>query len=248
LNKKKFKGIILAGGVGSRLHPLTEIVNKFLLPIYNKPMIEYSIDSLKNTGITEIALVLGNKSAGQTIEYLKSGEKYGVNFTYLYQEKPLGVAHALGCAKGFIGNDNAVVLCADNIIWDSIKPFIDNFSDGCFITCKKFNDIEYLKRFAILRFDDNGNVIDLIEKPEYPPSNVAFAGIQIYDNSVFNIIDKLKPSARGEYEITHVINEFINIKKFKYGILNEEWIDAGTPDSLLDAQKLAFTKSLSKKI
>lgn len=236
------KGIILAGGIGSRLHPLTEIVNKFLLPIYNKPMIEYSIDTLKQTGITEIALILGNKSAGQTMEYLKSGEKYGVHFTYLYQEKPLGVAHALSYAENFANNDDIMVLCADNIIYDDVTKFSHNFNNGCFISCKQFEDIETLKRFAVLNFDNKNNVTNLIEKPNNPPSNMAFAGIQIYDNQVFDIIKTLKPSARGEYEITDVINNYINNNQFDYGLLHEKWIDAGTPDSLLEAQNFAFHK------
>ncbi|AEO93568.1 gp309 [Bacillus phage G] len=238
----KYKGIILAGGMGSRLMPLTDIVNKFLLPVYNKPLIEYSIDSLKQAGITEIAVILGRKSAGHTIEYLKSGQKYGVNFTYFFQEEPLGVAHALSYAEGFAGNDPVVVMCADNIIYDEIDKFTDSYSSGAFISCKHFDEVEQLQRFAVLKFDENKKVISLEEKPKVPQSNFAFTGVQIYDNQIWDIIKTLKPSDRGEYEITHVLNEYINREQFSYDLLEDEWVDAGTPESLLEAQLLAFNK------
>lgn len=229
------KGIILAGGQGSRLLPLTNIVNKFLLPVYNKPLIEYSIQSLIDAGITEIAIVLGTKSAGHTIEYLKSGERYNANFTYFFQEKPLGVANALSYVKDFANNQPIAVMCADNIIIDNIKPFVEDYKDGCFISCKQFDDIEELKRFAVAKFEDNV-IVEFEEKPKNPGSNLAFAGVQIYDEKVFDIIDTLELSSRGEYEITHVINKYIKDNKFNHGVLKHEWIDAGTPDSLLNAQ------------
>jgi glucose-1-phosphate thymidylyltransferase len=235
------KGIILAGGKGSRLLPLTSIVNKFLLPVFNKPLIEYSIDSLKNAGIKDIAIILGTKSAGHTIEYLKSGKSYGVKFTYLYQEEPLGVANALSCAEDFSRNENVVVMCADNIVFDDINKFTSNFKGGAFISCKKFELDEDLRKFAVLNFREN-KVESLEEKPIIPKSNLAFTGIQIYDHQVWDIIKKLKPSKRGEYEITHVLNEYILRDQFSYDLLEDEWIDAGTPESLLEAQKLAFEK------
>lgn len=240
------KGIILAGGMGSRLLPLTDIVNKFLLPVYNKPLIEYSIHSLKDAGVTEIAIILGRKSAGHTIEFLKSGQKYGVKFTYFFQEEPLGVAHALSFAESFAGNEPVVVMCADNIVFDDINKFITNFKGGGFISCKKFDDIEELRRFGVLAFEDN-QVVAVEEKPLMPKSHFAFAGLQIYDSQVWDIIRDLKPSARGEYEITHVLNEYIKRGQFSYGLLEEEWVDAGTPESLLEAQQLAYNKYHNKK-
>lgn len=236
------KGIILAGGMGSRLMPLTDIVNKFLLPVYNKPLIEYSIDSLKEAGITEIAVILGRKSAGHTIEYLKSGQKYGVKFTYFFQEEPLGVAHALSFAESFAGDEPIVVMCADNIIYDDISKYIEKYDGGAFISCKQFDEVEELRRFAVLKFDENNKVVELEEKPLIPQSDLAFTGVQIYDNQIWDIIRTLKPSARGEYEITHVLNEYINREQFNYDLLEEEWVDAGTPESLLEAQLLAFRK------
>jgi len=231
------QGVILAGGKGSRLLPLTNIVNKFLLPVYNKPLIEYSIESLVKANIHEIIIVLGNKSAGDTIEYLKSGKKYNCHFTYVYQEHPLGVANALYCVKNLI-RDNIVVMCADNIILDDISKFINNFKSGCFISCKTFNNDD-LKRFAVAKIINN-KIVCFEEKPRIPGSNIAFAGIQIYDNNVFNIIDTLKPSNRNEYEITDVINNYIKNNNFSYDLLKEDCIDAGTPDSLLEAQNKIF--------
>lgn len=236
------KGVILAGGMGSRLMPLTDIVNKFLLPVYNKPLIEYSIDSLKQAGITEIAVILGRKSAGHTIEYLKSGQKYGVQFTYFFQEEPLGVAHALSYAEGFAGDDPIVVMCADNIIYDNVSKFTNKYTDGAFISCKQFDEVDQLRRFAVLKFDENGNVESLEEKPKTPKSNYAFTGVQIYDSQIWDIIKTLTPSSRGEYEITHVLNKYIERNEFSYDLLEDEWVDAGTPESLLEAQQIAFKK------
>lgn len=242
----QYKGIILAGGMGSRLSPLTDIINKFLLPIYDRPLIEYSIESLKQAGITDIAIILGRKSAGQTIEYLKSGQKYGVKFTYFFQEEPLGVAHALSFAEGFAGDSPIVVMCADNIIYDDISKFTKQFNKGGFISCKTFEDIEQLKRFAVLKFDDAGKVIELEEKPQEPKSNYAFTGIQIYDSQIWDIIRTLKPSSRGEYEITHVLNEYIKRGQFDYGILEDYWADCGTPESLVEAQQYVALRKLDK--
>lgn len=238
------KGIILAGGMGSRLHPLTNIINKFLLPIYNKPLIEYSIETLRKADITDVAIVLGKKSAGQTIEYLKSGRQYGMHFTYFFQDEPLGVAHALGYAESFVRDDHCVVLCADNIIFDDIGRFINDFDGGCFITCKTFDDIDELKKFAVVYTDQNGRALYLEEKPQNPTSNLAFCGIQIYDSKVWDIVRALKPSRRGEYEITHVINEYIKMGEFRYDLLRDDWIDVGTPESLLRAQTLIFKRSI----
>lgn len=240
------KGVILAGGMGSRLLPLTDIVNKFLLPVFNKPLIEYSIDSLKQAGITDIAVVLGCKSAGHTIEYLRSGKKYGVNFTYFFQEEPLGVANALSYAESFANGEPITVMCADNIIFDDISKFTKNFKGGAFISCKKFDTVEELRRFAVLEFEGD-KVVNIEEKPLEPKSNYAFTGIQIYDNQVWDIIRTLKPSARGEYEITHVLNEYIKRGQFNFDLLEDEWVDAGTPESLLEAQQLAFKKYKKEK-
>lgn len=235
-----FKGVILAGGKGSRLSPLTDITNKFLMPVYDKLMIEYSVYSLLNAGITDIAIVLGIKSAGETMDYLKSGAKYNCKFTYFYQDQPQGVPHALYQTKNFAGEDNIVVLCADNIIYDNLYPYIRAFSDGAFITCKVFEDLNELKRFAVLKYDENLDVSEIVEKPHNPPSRTAFCGIQIYDKNVWKIIEGLEPSSRGEYEVTDILNAYIKRDKLSCGFLRKPWFDCGNKDSLFKAQEFAY--------
>lgn len=242
-----FKGVILAGGRGSRLSPLTDITNKFLMPVYDKLMIEYSVRSLASAGVKEIAIILGTKSAGETMNYLKSGVKYGVKFTYFYQDEPKGVPHALYQAKEWAGNDPVVVLCADNIIYDNLRDHLDTYeicgAKGAYISTKRFEDKETLRRFAILRFEMN-DVVELVEKPFDPPSQVAFCGIQIYDNNVWDIIEGLVPSPRNEFEIVDVLNTYITRKEFLYDHLKHKWFDCGNKDSLFEAQHYAYLKSI----
>jgi len=238
------KGIILAGGRGSRLSPLTDITNKFLMPVYDKLMIEYSVLSLAQAGIKEIAIILGTKSAGETMDYLKSGAKYGVKFTYLYQDTPTGVPHAILQAEQFAGDDNIVVLCADNIIYDDITPHVKNFVGGACISVKQFEDVEQLKRFAVLQFESNF-ISKLVEKPENPPSEFAFCGIQIYDNRVWEYIYDLEKSDRGEYEIVDVINRYIDEDELYFVKLEKPWFDCGNKDALFEAQQFAYLHSIS---
>lgn len=238
-----FKGIILAGGRGSRLSPLTDITNKFLMPVYDKLMIEYSVISLRDAGVTDIAIILGTKSAGETIDYLKSGAKYGVKFTYFYQDEPKGVPNALYQAKDWAGDSDVVVMCADNIIYDNLKPFLYQYPGGGFITTKFFRDKEELKRFAILEFNEYKTVGKIVEKPEIPNSSLAFCGIQIYDNKLWEIIEGLEVSSRGEYEIVDVLNKYISMREFSYDSLQKEWFDCGDKDSLLKAQHYAYIHS-----
>jgi glucose-1-phosphate thymidylyltransferase len=246
----KFKGVILAGGRGTRLSPLTDVTNKFLMPVYDKLMIEYSVWHLVSAGITDIAIVLGVKSAGETIDYLKSGEKYGCKFTYFYQDEPKGVAHALYQAKDFARDNNIVVLCADNIIYDDLNKFVDEYDSGAFITVKEFTNIRDLQKFAVLNFWGgghkdplNGTVHSLEEKPEVPGSSLAFCGVQIYDRNVWNIIEGLEPSSRGEYEIVDVINYYIDNLGFSFDFLSSPWFDCGDKDSLAEAQQYAYRKA-----
>ena len=236
------KGVILAGGRGSRLSPLTDIVNKFLLPVYNKVMIEYSVENLVNCGITDIAIIIGPKSAGETMNYLKSGKKYGAKITYFFQENPMGVPDALNYAKDFVGNNNVMVLCADNIILDDLNEFKNNFTDGCFISCKKFDSKDELKKFAVAKVKNN-KIECLEEKPSNPSSDLAFCGVQIYSSDVFDKIETLELSDRGEYEITHVINSYINEDRFSYDTLKDQWFDCGTPKSLYDANEYIYKKT-----
>lgn len=234
------KGIILAAGMGSRLKPLTDIVNKFLLPVYDKPLIEYSIENLKRAGINDIAIVLGKKSAGLAMDYLQSGKKFGVNFTYFFQDEPLGIPNAIGYAENFANGDDVVVMFADNIILDEISRFKDQFEQGCLVSCKIVNDNDEIKKFGVICKDKQGKVTHLEEKPKKPKSNLALAGVQIYDNKIFDFIKELEISDRGEYEITDIINEYIKRSQFHYDVLEKEWIDAGNPDSLFKAGQLMY--------
>jgi glucose-1-phosphate thymidylyltransferase len=243
-----FKGIILAGGRGSRLSPLTDITNKFLMPVYDKLMIEYSVLSLAEAGVKEIAVILGTKSAGETMDYLKSGAKYGVKFTYFYQDSPQGVPHALYQAKDWAGDSNVVVLCADNIIYDKLDQYLEYYrfegkNQGAFITVKQFKTVEQLQRFAILEPNEYGGIKSLVEKPENPPSELAFCGVQIYDKQVWDLIPQLGKSTRGEYEVTHLLNLYIDKKQFSYDFLDEPWFDCGNKDALFEAQQYAYMRS-----
>ncbi|MFJ7734143.1 sugar phosphate nucleotidyltransferase [Lysinibacillus sp. NPDC097231] len=243
----KMKGVILAGGEGSRMAPFTEIINKFLLPVYDKILIEYSIYSLKNAGVVDIAIVLGKKSVGETINFLKDGTKYGVNITYLYQSEALGMPNALYKAKEFVGKSNVVVLCADNIVSDNLKHILEEYRGGALITCKKILDKGDLSKFSVFHFNEKGVPINLIEKPKVPPSHTAFCGIQIYDCKVWGFIQKLKLSDRKEYEITDIINEYISIGEFHHIALEKPWFDCGTPDSLVKAQIHFYEESKRKE-
>lgn len=240
------KGIILAGGMGSRLKPLTDIVNKFLLPVYDKPLIDYSIENLKRAGINDIAIVLGKKSAGLAMEYLQSGKKFGVNFTYFFQDEPLGIPHAISYTEKFANGENVIVMFADNIILDEVSKFTNQFQQGCLVSCKVVDDVDEIKKFGVLVKDKKDRITHLEEKPNKPKSNLALAGIQIFDNKIYDFIKELEISDRGEYEITHVINEYIKRNQFHYDTLQEEWIDAGNPNSLFLAGQLMYNKKHDK--
>lgn len=241
------KGVILAGGMGSRLKPLTDIVNKFLLPVYDKPIIEYSIENMKRAGITDIAIVLGKKSAGLAMEYLQSGKKFGVNFTYFFQDEPLGIPHAMSYTENFANGDDIMVVFADNIVLDEFSKYTKQFKGGCLVSCKVVDDVDEIKKFGVLNKDAKGKVTNLVEKPKKPKSNLALAGIQIYDAKVYDFIKELEISDRGEYEITHVINDYITRNQFHYDTLEDEWIDCGNVDSLIKAQIAIYERNNKNK-
>ena len=232
------KGIILAGGTGSRLRPLTRVTNKHLLPMGRYPMIFYPIYRLKQAGIREILIVTGREHMGDVIELLGSGRDYSVEFTYKVQDEAGGIAEALGLARNFVGNDRCVVILGDNIFEDDITLYVKDFelqSEGAKILIKEVPDPE---RFGVPELKD-GKIISIEEKPKNPKSNYAVTGIYMYDSEVFEIIKTLKPSARGELEITDVNNAYIKKGTLTYDILKGWWTDAGTPESLLRANELA---------
>lgn len=239
------KGVILAGGTGSRLYPLTKVTNKHLLPVYDRPMIFYPIQTLVDAGIKEIMIVSGRGHAGHFLELLGSGADLGVKFTYEIQEEAGGIAQALYLAKDFADNDNVTVILGDNIFQDKVNDTVRRFNSGAQIFLKNVPDAQ---RFGVAEIEEeNKKVIGIEEKPKNPKSSYAVTGLYIYDKNVFSIIETLKPSGRGELEITDVNNYYIRTGDMKYSILNGYWSDAGTFDSLLKAGNLVKNqKEISK--
>lgn len=231
------KGIILAGGTGSRLKPLTNVTNKHLLPVGKYPMIFYPIFRLKQARITEILIVTGREHMGDVMELLGSGREYGVEFTFKVQDAAGGIAQALSLAEHFVNGDRCVVILGDNIFEDNISPFVESFvnqKEGAKILLKEVPDPQ---RFGVAELK-NGRIISIEEKPKMPKSNFAVTGIYMYDTDVFEIIKTLKPSGRGELEITDVNNAYIQHGTLTYDILKGWWTDAGTPESLFRSNEL----------
>jgi glucose-1-phosphate thymidylyltransferase len=226
------KGIILAGGKATRLRPLTKITSKQLLPVYNKPMIFYPIETLVKSGITEILIIMAPEYAGHFLNLLGSGKDFGAKFSYEVQEEPRGLADAFIIGDNFIGDDNVTMILGDNIFDYDFTESIRTFERGAKIFAKKVQDPE---RFGVVEFDADNNVLSIIEKPKEPKSSYAAVGIYIYDNQVVSIAKNLKPSPRGEIEITDVNNAYREKGQLKVDIIDSIWLDAGTFDSLLEA-------------
>lgn len=226
------KGVVLAGGLGSRLYPLTKITNKHLLPVFNKPMIYYPIQCLVNAGITDIQIVTGGNSAGHFLQLLGNGADFGLKqLNYAYQQGEGGIAEALKLAEPFAKGEPICVVLGDNIIEGNIKKAVDDFKKqggGAKILVKEVHDPE---RFGVATVKD-GKVLKIVEKPKQPESNLAVIGIYMYDPSVFEICRTLKPSSRGELEITDVNNEYISRGNLTCDVLKGWWTDAGTFESL----------------
>lgn len=234
------KGIILAGGTGSRLLPLTKVTNKHLLPVYNKPMIYYPLETLIGMGIKDILIISGPGHAGHFLNLLGSGKEFGVKLSYAIQEEAGGIAQALGLAEDFADTDAVSVILGDNIYEDKFD--LSNYKSGAKIFLKEVNDPQ---RFGVAEIVGD-KVVSIEEKPTNPKSNFAVTGLYVYDNSVFSIIKTLKPSKRGELEITDVNNAFIKEGKMKADFVKGYWSDAGTFESLIRASNLVFEKSLRK--
>ena len=226
------KGVVLAGGLGSRLYPLTKVTNKHLLPVYNEPMIYYPIKTLVNAGINEILVVTGGNNAGDFLKLLENGKDFGLkHINYTYQQGEGGIAAALSLAEFFADRDKIVVILGDNIIEGNIKNAVDKFrsqKEGARILLKEVTDPE---RFGVPVFEED-KIIRVEEKPTNPASHYAVIGIYMYDYRVFEFIRSLQPSQRGELEITDVNNFYIQEKKMEWDILEGWWSDAGTFESL----------------
>ncbi|TFE00023.1 sugar phosphate nucleotidyltransferase [Jeotgalibacillus sp. R-1-5s-1] len=231
------KGIILAGGTGSRLNPLTKVTNKHLLPVGKYPMIFYSIAKLKQAGIRDIMIVTGRHHAGDIINLLGSGCEMGLKLTYRVQDQAGGIAEALDLAEEFVGNDLMAVILGDNIFTSDISPYVMDFikkGRGAKILMKEVSDPE---RFGVAEVNDD-HIVSIEEKPVKPKSNYAVTGFYMYDSRVFNIIKTLHPSGRGELEITDVNNAYIKMNELQFGVVDGDWIDAGTHESLARANKI----------
>jgi glucose-1-phosphate thymidylyltransferase len=224
------KGVILAGGIGSRLHPLTRITNKHLLPIYDRPMVTYAIEAIVKTGITEIMVVTGGTHAGEFFRLLGDGNAHGIErLSYAYQERESGIADALGLAERFAAGDRVLVMLADNVFGQSIKPAVDNYAKqkrGARIVLSRQEDPEHLRHLGVAELDGD-RVVRIVEKPENPASDLAVTGLYFYDASVFEFVPTLSPSARGELEITDVNNWFIEQGAMEYDVVEGFWGDAG---------------------
>ena len=225
------KGVILAGGTGSRLHPLTRITNKHLLPIYDRPMVTYSIEALVNAGIGEIMLVTGGTPAGEFLRLLGNGHEWGIDrLHYAYQERPGGIAEALGLTERFVDGDQVLVMLADNVVERSIRPLVDNFrvqQAGARILLTEIDNPIHLTHLGVPEVGEDGRVKRIVEKPQDPPSRYAVTGIYCYDAGVFDVIPTLTPSGRGELEITDVNNHYVAQGTMRYDILEGFWGDAG---------------------
>ncbi len=233
----RLKGVVLAGGTGSRLMPLTKVTNKHLLPVGQKPMIFYPIEKLTSIGIEEILIVTGVDHMGDVVNLLGSGKNFRCRFTYKVQDQAGGIAQALALAENFADNQPMVVILGDNIFQNSLKSYADKFiaqKNGARILLKQ---VANPQRFGVAEIID-GKIVGIQEKPEEPKSDNAVTGIYFYDDSVFDIIRTLKPSARGEYEITHVNDAYIAREQLEYDILDGWWTDAGTFESLNRANEL----------
>jgi glucose-1-phosphate thymidylyltransferase len=224
------KGVILAGGIGSRLHPLTRITNKHLLPIYDRPMVTYAIEAIVKSGITEIMVVTGGTHAGEFFRLLGDGNAHGIErLSYAYQERESGIADALGLAERFAAGDRVLVMLADNVFGQSIKPAVDNYAKqerGARIVLSRQEDPEHLRHLGVAELDGD-RVVRIVEKPENPASDLAVTGLYFYDASVFEFVPTLSPSARGELEITDVNNWFIEQGAMEYDVVEGFWGDAG---------------------
>ena len=240
------KGVILAGGLGTRLQPLTLVANKHLLPVYDRPMIYYPITTLVNAGITDILLVTGGNNAGDFLRLLGNGAEFGLkHLNYTYQHGEGGIADALKLAQHFAAGEKIAVMLGDNLIEKNIKHAVDAFKaqdGGAKILLKEVHDPQ---RFGVASLDGD-RVTKIVEKPKDPESNLAVIGIYMYDSSVFDITADLKPSARGELEITDVNNAYIERNQLTYDVLDGWWTDAGTCESLYKAAELVRSGGANK--
>jgi glucose-1-phosphate thymidylyltransferase len=234
------KGIVLAGGTATRLYPLTIVTNKHLLPIYDRPMIYYPIETLAGMGIREVMVIVGGKSVGDVVELLADGSAFGIDLTYRYQPGALGIAHAIGLARDFVGDDAFCCVLGDNILrGQPLDGIAAEFESGPFGAGTLLYQVPDPERFGVAEFDADGRVIGFEEKPDNPKSDLIPIGVYFLRPDAFGVIDLLLPSGRGELEITDVLNHYIPGQGLYSPVYEGHWTDAGTVPSLLRAAELA---------
>lgn len=238
------KGIILAGGSGTRLRPLTKITSKQLLPIYNKPMIFYPIETLIKAGIKDILIIVAPERAGDFLNLLGSGKEFGCKFTYEIQDKPEGLAQAFRIGENFIGDDDVALILGDNLFEDDFSEAVQTFQKGARVFAKEVSDPE---RYGVVEFDSNNKAISIVEKPTEPKSNYCVTGFYIYDNTVVQKAKDLQPSARGELEITDLNMEYLKEGTLDVAFVNGKWMDTGTFEAMFEAIVFAREKALQEK-
>jgi glucose-1-phosphate thymidylyltransferase len=247
------KGVVLAGGYGVRLKPLTEVTNKHLLPIYNEPMIFKVIKTLTSSGITDILIVLGGESVGDFIKLLGSGKNFDAKFTYVYQDGAGGIAEALSLAEEFVGDNDMAVILGDNIFENNFAEYVKSFAEDDSVECYLFlTEVPDPKRFGIAEVDENNNVINIEEKPNEPKTNLAVTGLYFYRNNVFELIrevvETIGYSARNELEITDVNNLYVKRNRAKAYNVSGFWSDAGKFETLLKTSKFVAEQLKNQSI
>src|SRR5579859_3084257 len=235
------KGVVLAGGSGTRLFPLTLVTNKHLLPVYDRPMIYYPLHTLKEMGAEEVLVIVGGRSVGDILELLHDGSDIGLQLTYRYQRGALGIAHAIGLARGFAGDDPLAIVLGDNVIRGSLRDFADEFVASAAHAGTVLKRVPDPERFGVAELDSQGRVVRFEEKPAHPKSDLIPIGVYLFRPAVFDALATRRPSARGEFEITDLLNHFLERDALISHELSGDWMDAGTIESLLLSTNFAST-------
>lgn len=243
------KGVILVGGLGTRLAPMTRVTNKHLLPVGRFPMVYYPLYSLAESGISEVILITGGNCPGAFLELLHGGEEFGLKtLYYAYQHAPRGIADALRLAEGFVAGDRCIVMLGDNVVDASLRPFVEAFAEqpqGARILLAQVPDPE---RFGVARFDDQQRIAEIVEKPGQPPSSYAVIGVYGYDARLWELLPALSLSPRGQYEITDINNLYLQAGQLQYDIFGGNWSDAGTHESLHRANEIAWQSTFLPRL
>ncbi len=233
------KGLVLSGGSGTRLRPLTHTGPKQLIPVANKPVLQYVLEDLSEAGITDIGVILGNNGKEQVVAELKDGRQYGVKITYIEQGAPLGIAHAVQCAREFMGDDNFIVYLGDNMLKDGVRGLVDDFAGGDYDAAISLQAVPNPRQFGVAELDPQGRVVGLEEKPKVPKSNYALVGVYLFTPVIFDMIRQIKPSWRNELEITDAIQKLLdNNYKVRSHVVTGWWKDTGKPEDILDVNRL----------